>query len=312
MISVIISCYNGEPFLGNAIQSVIDQTYCDWELIIVNDGSTDNSLQIAEVYAKKDKRIRVLTGRNRGLNGARNLGVSVVCSNSEYLLFFDADDILEKKALSELYDVAQENNAGAVCCNYRNIDSKGNIVERTFKSWFYSPSRFGVHRKSSVEKVSCFSIYSWAPIIEPMTLIKKELFERFGPWDECNFPVRKTYGESIPLFLLIALDLDFLFIDRPLYLYRIHPNQITQKNRNIKLIQRKIEYLIRVKMLLFPEYKVELKNSILFAKYRLPLFKYINGSLKHDLRYKPIKGGLLLFFYFVKYIVSLRSLDFRS
>jgi len=91
-VSVIIPCYNQGRFLGEAVESVLAQTHGAWECIIINDGSTDNTAEIAESYARRDGRIRCLHQDNRGLSAARNRGLAE--SRGEYVQFLDADDIL--------------------------------------------------------------------------------------------------------------------------------------------------------------------------------------------------------------------------
>lgn len=100
-VSVIVPVYNVEKYLKDCLNSVINQTLEDIEIICVNDGSTDNSLAILEDYAKKDSRIKIINQKNKGLSGARNTGMKHV--QGEYILFLDSDDWLKEDALSELY-----------------------------------------------------------------------------------------------------------------------------------------------------------------------------------------------------------------
>ena len=100
-VSVIVPVYNVEKYLKDCLNSVINQTLEDIEIICVNDGSTDNSLAILEDYAKKDSRIKIINQKNKGLSGARNTGMKHV--QGEYVLFLDSDDWLNENALSELY-----------------------------------------------------------------------------------------------------------------------------------------------------------------------------------------------------------------
>ena len=90
-ISIIIPCYNQSLFLSESLESVISQTLSDWECIVVNDGSTDNSLSIANEYACRDQRIKVVSQENSGPSAARNHGVQE--SHGKFILFLDGDDI---------------------------------------------------------------------------------------------------------------------------------------------------------------------------------------------------------------------------
>lgn len=101
-VSVIIPVYNAEEFLEECLNSVINQTLKEIEIICVDDGSKDQSLNILEKYAQKDSRIKILTQHNRGPGAARNEALNVV--NGEYVAFVDADDWIEKDSLKELYE----------------------------------------------------------------------------------------------------------------------------------------------------------------------------------------------------------------
>ena len=98
--SIIIPVYNVEAYLQDCLESVLRQSFPDWEAICVNDGSTDVSLAILEEYAAKDSRFRIFSQVNGGLSSARNAGLKVAKGN--YVLFLDSDDWLEKNALEVL------------------------------------------------------------------------------------------------------------------------------------------------------------------------------------------------------------------
>lgn len=115
-VSVIIPVYNVEEYLPECLDSVVNQTLKDIEIICVDDGSTDNSLEILKEYAKKDPRIKVLTQKNQGAGAARNKGLKV--AEGEYLYFIDGDDYIEPEALKKVYDRITETNAEI--CVFKN------------------------------------------------------------------------------------------------------------------------------------------------------------------------------------------------
>lgn len=100
-ISIVIPVYNGERFLARCIESVIKQTVSDWEIVLVNDGSTDSSGKICDTYAQKDERIRVIHQQNQGYAGARNEGLKQV--TGEYVMFVDSDDWIEPDTLETAF-----------------------------------------------------------------------------------------------------------------------------------------------------------------------------------------------------------------
>lgn len=126
LISVIIPVYNVEAYLQRCIESVINQTYRNLEIILVDDGSTDKSGAICDSYALKDKRICVFHKENGGLSDARNYGVSK--AQGTYIAFVDADDYIAPEMLGLLYERMQKDNSDMAVCGYRYVDEKGKFL----------------------------------------------------------------------------------------------------------------------------------------------------------------------------------------
>ena len=105
MISIIIPVYNSDKYLKRCINSILKQTFIDLEIILVDDGSTDNSLKICEAYQKQDDRIRVIHKENGGSTSARKAGVQI--ARGEYIAFVDSDDWIEEIFFERLYDEAK-------------------------------------------------------------------------------------------------------------------------------------------------------------------------------------------------------------
>lgn len=120
MISVIVPVYNAEDYLKKSIESIINQTYPVWELILIDNGSEDNSFRICQEYAKKDERIQVLHQyQNRGVSVARNLALEKACG--KYLTFLDADDWVEPDYLEQLIKIQKETDGDMVVCQYQKV-----------------------------------------------------------------------------------------------------------------------------------------------------------------------------------------------
>jgi len=113
-ISIIIPVYNVERYIKRCLDSIIEQTYTDLEVILVDDGSSDHSVEICKEYEKKDSRISVVSKNNEGAGIARNVGISL--STGEYLGFVDADDYVEKEMYQVMVKSLEENNADLVYC----------------------------------------------------------------------------------------------------------------------------------------------------------------------------------------------------
>ena len=115
-VSVIIAVYNAEKFLSRAVDSVLNQTMTDFELLLINDGSKDKSGDICDQYAQQDSRIRVFHQENQGVAKARQVGTDNALG--EYVIHCDADDWIESDELSSLYQKAQQESADMVICDY--------------------------------------------------------------------------------------------------------------------------------------------------------------------------------------------------
>lgn len=126
LISIIIPVYNVEKFLGNCLNSVSAQTYPHWEAICINDGSTDNSLEILKKYAAKDPRFQIIDQKNQGLAGARNSGLPR--ARGKYLMFLDSDDFWHPQTLELLVNAMEESDADLGCFNYRKVYPDEQIV----------------------------------------------------------------------------------------------------------------------------------------------------------------------------------------
>lgn len=111
-VSVIMPVYNVERYIRESIESVLNQTFTDFELIIVNDGSPDKCPQICDEYSKKDDRVKVIHKKNGGVSSARNIGVEV--SIGEYVQFVDSDDVIESNTIADLVNLAQQTNVDVV------------------------------------------------------------------------------------------------------------------------------------------------------------------------------------------------------
>ena len=126
LISVIVPCYNQAQYLDECLQSVLDQTYTDWECIIVNDGSPDHTEEIAKKWVEKDARFRYLLKENGGLSSARNAGIEI--AEGEWILPLDADDKIGERYL-ELAEKEFENGHTVIYCEGEKFGSEAGIIK---------------------------------------------------------------------------------------------------------------------------------------------------------------------------------------
>lgn len=128
LVSIITPLYNGERFVGHTVESVLAQTYPDWELIVIDDGSTDGGAALVRRYADKEPRIRLLQQANRGCAAARNRGLSE--AQGRYYCFLDADDYWDPAFLEEQLRFMQLHDAAIVTCSVRRVDEHGQEILR--------------------------------------------------------------------------------------------------------------------------------------------------------------------------------------
>ncbi|MDY6045843.1 MAG: glycosyltransferase family 2 protein, partial [Anaerobutyricum sp.] len=127
-ISMIVPVYQVEKYIAQCIESVINQTFHDFELILIDDGSKDNSGKICDSYAEKDNRIRVIHTENKGAAAARNMGLEQ--ASGRYITFLDGDDYLAENMLERLYEVIDGSEYDVVVCDFLNLlpDEKENFI----------------------------------------------------------------------------------------------------------------------------------------------------------------------------------------
>jgi len=128
LVSILVPIYNAEDFLEECLGSLINQTYDNYEIICLNDGSTDNSLKIIKNFAKQSPRIKLIDGKNHGYGGIMNIGLEYVKGN--YFTIVESDDFLEKTALSEFVKIATTHNADLVRANYFHHQKNRDILQK--------------------------------------------------------------------------------------------------------------------------------------------------------------------------------------
>ena len=164
-ISIIVPVYNSEKTLNRCVDSILNQTFHDWELLLIDDGSSDQSGKICDQYAAKDRRVKVFHKENRGVSSARNYGIKL--AKGEWVIFIDSDDYFLSDALKKLLETALKYKTLISSANFyvekRNrkfgvCEGKTRILKNNFFSWYFYTFflRAGVvlFHKSVIEKVS--------------------------------------------------------------------------------------------------------------------------------------------------------------
>ena len=160
-VSVIVPVYNTEKYLRKCLDSLVNQDFSDYEIVIVNDGSTDSSESIINEYVSKYDFIKSFTKANGGLSSARNYGIDKASGN--YLAFVDSDDYVESNYLKELYESITKDKSDIAVCEFSYVYSDGKVI-RSYSNLNYTDD--------SLKK------YLLTPPMAPIRLFKKELFEK--------------------------------------------------------------------------------------------------------------------------------------
>lgn len=219
MISIIVPVYNVEKYLKKCIESVLRQTYKDFELILVNDGSTDKSGKICDEYLKLDKRIRVIHKKNGGLSDARNIGIKA--AKGEYIAFLDSDDWIENNCYETLINLIKENNADISICNFKSVINDKEQLDKYEK--------FVIEKFNNIEALN--QIYDKKNvefILAWNKLFKKELLENN------KFPKGKIHEDEFLIPKIIYNAKCIIYLNRQLIYYRKTENSIMNRTFNKK------------------------------------------------------------------------------
>lgn len=221
-IAIIIPCYNAARFLAETLESVLAQTVADWELVVVDDGSTDTSAVIARDFAARDKRIRVVGQDNAGVSTARNNGLAQTDPAADYVIFLDADDLWEPDALETLSQaLADHPEASGANGLHRTVDAGGRFLPPEEPAYEYD--RFVVQGKRiapwpRTEPISFAALVYKNCILTPGTLlIRRSALEKIDLFDP-----KLTHAEDWDVWLRLSLVSPILQIDRPVLRYRSH------------------------------------------------------------------------------------------
>lgn len=226
LVSIIIPVFNAERYIKKTLESVLNQTYKQIEIILINDGSTDNTTNILGIFQKQDKRIRVIVQENRGVSYSRNVGLQQ--AKGKYIVFVDGDDYVDNNIIEELLKLITKTNSDIACMGY--------VLHRPDqKFYFYNTQQKKIFTRSEGLKQLILGSY-----IEPGVVAK--IFDR-----ECIkdlfFDQEIKYNEDY-LFNLMAFSRAkrIVYYDITLYHYILHPGSATT---NAPLVKRAVD-LIRV------------------------------------------------------------------
>jgi len=217
LISIIVPIYNVEKYLSECIESLINQTYKNIEIILVDDGSQDNCGKICDEYAKKDNRIIVIHKKNGGLSDARNKGIEI--AKGEYLIFVDSDDFVSNRFVEKLYQMILENNCEIAICDYLQFENEIPKDENI---------QVEVEILSNIEVLDRVYDENVKMIIACNKLYKKELFNTI------RYPYGKVNEDQFTTYKIIYKANKIAISNEKLYYYRFNSNSIMGSKFNEK------------------------------------------------------------------------------
>ncbi len=166
-ISVIVPVYNVENYLEKCLNSLVNQTLQEIEILVINDGSTDNSQKIIEVFQSKfPQKIKTFAKENGGLSDARNFGIDR--ATGEFLAFVDSDDYVSVTMMEEMYGLAKKHEAEIVICNLQKVDEHGNVTQKVTQI---------TNLSEKIDLEQNFSVFSDISYFACNKIFKRELFD---------------------------------------------------------------------------------------------------------------------------------------
>lgn len=211
-IGVVIPVYNVEPFLRRCVDSVLAQTYKNIDIILVDDGSTDQSGMICDEYSEFDSRIHVIHQKNAGLSGARNTGIDWLYKNSDFnwIFFIDSDDWIHEKTCQILYEAVYQYKRKISVCNYELTDGVMPIFNiNAVNVQVYDVEDFNVRKTLN-------STLAWGK------LYHKSLFT------DIRYPIGKIHEDEYTTYKVLFKEQSLVFVDLPLYAYFNNISGITK------------------------------------------------------------------------------------
>lgn len=219
-ISVVVPIYNVEQYIDKCISSILNQSFTDLEIILVDDGSKDKSGEICDRYKSKDNRIKVIHKENGGLSSARNAGIEI--ATSEYIAFVDGDDFIHKDMYSILFEEILKNKSDIVICNFERIYDKQVEQMKAFED--VKSKKFNNIQALEMlygDEGAQFTV-AWNK------LYKRELF------DNIRYDYGKIHEDEFIIHKLLYVCKNICYINLPLYYYVQRENSIINSEFNIK------------------------------------------------------------------------------
>lgn len=222
LISIIVPVYKVEKYLKQCVESILAQTYRNFELILVDDGSPDTCPALCDEFAKVDPRVIVIHKTNGGLSDARNAGLDV--AHGEYVGFVDSDDFIAPNMYKVMLHAAKENNADFVLCNYMRVDQCGAQIVGAEEQQYATNQTYGKNEfiHELLQPYGGYYVVAWNK------LYRKSLFH------DLRFPVGKQHEDEYVIHHIIGNSEVIASVQDCLYYYRQREDSIMARGFSIK------------------------------------------------------------------------------
>ena len=222
LVSIIMPAYNCEKYVVEAIESVINQTYSNFELIVIDDGSNDSTLKIINDLAEKDNRIKALQNeKNSGVSATRNRGISIAEGN--WIAFLDSDDIWVEEKLEKQMNCVKENNADFIFTASTYIDEDG----KPYRGIFEVPEKISYRKLLRQNVITCSSVLVKKKYFDNIKMEKDEMHEDYAVW-----------------LRILKLGITAYGVNEPLLIYRISRNSKSgNKIKTVKMTYKVFRFI---------------------------------------------------------------------
>lgn len=263
LISIIVPIYNVEKYLNRCVESIVNQTYKNLEIILVDDGSPDNCPKMCDEWAEKDSRIKVIHKENGGLSSARNAGLDAM--SGEYLMFVDSDDYIHAKTLEILYNTIIENDCEMSVGRYIKVwDSKTEKSEFTHKNYLYDKNEYIKEFSHNLGELLSVNM-----IISCCKLCKRNVFF------DIRFPLNKTHEDEFVIHKICNNCNKIVLVDEGLYYYEQRNGSI-MANKTFNLACNAVEAMMeRTEFFLNSSYDTDVVNAVLYSSMTLMIWEYL-------------------------------------
>lgn len=267
LVSVVIPIYNVEEYLTDCVNSVINQTYTNIEIILVDDGSNDSSSQLCDEFEKNDNRIKVIHKANGGLSDARNTGMEY--SAGDFICFIDSDDYIDVDYIAELLGLLLENNCDVAICSFKKVKRAEEYIKNCN---------------------NCVELYTGKDIIDHIygedyikTIVAWNKLYRKSLFDNIRYPVGLIHEDEATTCTILYCAEKVVVTDSVLYFYRIRDNSITTSEVSIDKLQAKLDSL-KIRRNFFRDNKLEMyysKDYLVYLK-QVSINCYLSRNINNE------------------------------